>query len=215
MASLATLVADHNGVLAELRRRGPGHFTFLDLQHDQQSLFARIQAEVASIGQQRVQLHAQDDGSLVISDISSGGTVATSAASATGIVPPQPAPDVDFLDGFFSSEPAAAPPAPPVGGAEAGQGLVRQDSERTQKKLHMRHHAIQELLATEQRYGEKLQLMDQGYFQPLSRRMPESDIRVLFSSFPAILQCQRKFYGESRQTYTLRFPSFTSEVCKF
>eukprot|EP01044_Picomonas_judraskeda_P027968 COSAG03_NODE_9098_length_746_cov_1.095827_2_plen_74_part_01 len=74
---------------------------------------------------------------------------------------------------------------------------MRQDSERTQKKLHMRHHAIQELLATEQRYGEKLQLMDQGYFQPLSRRMPESDIRVLFSSFPAILQCQRKFYGES------------------
>jgi hypothetical protein len=201
--SLESLVADHNRVLAELRKRGAGHFTFLDLQHEQQSLFARIQAQVTSIGEEHVQLHAQDDGSLVVSGITSSArsSIAASTGGTTGGIAPQPAPDVDFLDGFFSSEPTVAASASPVGGDGVGQNLARQDSEGTQKKLQMRHHAIKELLATEQRYGQKLQLMDQGYFQPLSRRLPESDIRTMFSSFPAILQCQKKFYGESKASF--------------
>eukprot|EP01043_Picozoa_sp_COSAG02_P006563 COSAG02_NODE_188_length_30307_cov_341.858746_2_plen_260_part_00 len=211
--SLESLVASHNRVLAELRRRGPGHFTFLDLQHEQQSLFARIQDQVASIGEEHVQVHAQDDGSLVVSGITLGtsSSIAASAGGATGDIAPQPAPDFDLLDGFFASEPTAAASAPPVGDTEAGQSLARQDSEGTQKKLQMRHHAIKELLATEQRYGEKLRLMDEGYFQPLSRRLPESDIRAIFSSFPAILQCQKKFYGKSKPLIQMQRVLFASE----
>eukprot|EP01050_Picozoa_sp_SAG11_P008819 SAG11_NODE_795_length_7131_cov_7.053185_4_plen_73_part_00 len=66
---------------------------------------------------------------------------------------------------------------------------------------NMRHQAIMELLSTEQRYGEKLDIMDQGYFQPLSQQLPQTDIRTIFSSFPAILQCQKKFYGARDQPY--------------
>lgn len=198
VASLERLIAEHNRVLADLRKRGPGHFAFLENQHEQQRLFARIQAQVAAIGKEYVHVHQHDDGSLVISILTPGSSGDT-AAPAVGVaadVTPEPVPDVDLL-GFFASEPTstAVEPSSSLGVGQAGQSLARQDSEGTQKKLQMRHHAIKELLATEQRYGERLQLMDRGYFQPLSRRMPESDVRAMFSSFPAILQCQKKFYG--------------------
>eukprot|EP01050_Picozoa_sp_SAG11_P008818 SAG11_NODE_795_length_7131_cov_7.053185_3_plen_153_part_00 len=65
MASLESSVAEYNSKLTEIRRVGPKHFAFPDLHHEQQRLFARMQAEAAAIGEGHVQLRVrEDDGSV-------------------------------------------------------------------------------------------------------------------------------------------------------
>lgn len=102
----------------------------------------------------------------------------------------------DVLGGFFDMDAAVAPAEPDVAG-----GLAHQDSEGTAKKLRLRHHAIKELVSTEQRYGEKLQLLFNSYYVPLmaaavAGHLSDADVRLIFSSFVAIMQCQQKFYSD-------------------
>lgn len=191
MASLESSVAEHNRVLAKIRKVGPKHFAFPDLQHEQQSLFAKVQAEAAAIGG-RVQLRVREDDNSV--------EIVSDTVDLANFFEPEPARELPAggVQTQHRTEQTSTALAPPAEGGQEGGALERQDSDQTQKKLYRRHKVIMELLSTEQRYGEKLELMNQGYFQPLSRKLPEADIRAIFSSFPAILQCQKKFYGAKR-----------------